>query len=78
MLPFMQPKKIASIIMQKRSAAGPVTSEKPEDEQHPALMEHSRALIAGVHAKDETKVAEALKAAHEHLNSKHESKTEAP
>lgn len=68
MLPFMKPKQIASIILQKRAANGNVVSESEEGQEHPQLMEHARDLIAGVHAKDEQKVAQALEAAHKFMN----------
>lgn len=68
MLPFMKPKNIASIILQKRSSEGKVTAEAEEGQESPKLMEYARDLISGVHAKDETKVAQALEAAHKFMN----------
>ncbi len=71
LLPFLQPKKLASSIIAKRRSDG--TTEQPEhkeDEQHPELMSAAEAMIKAVHAKDSTAVAEAMKAAHEHLSTK--------
>ena len=67
MLPFLQPKRISSIILQKRSEAGKVTSEQPDSQIHPKLLEHAANLITGIANKDQEKVAQALQGVHEHL-----------
>jgi hypothetical protein len=61
MLPFLQPKKLSStIIANRKNAATPIESSKPEGEHSPQLMAAAEALISAVHAKDATKVATAL------------------
>lgn len=69
MLPFLAPKKIASVIMAKTKPEGGVEDERHEDEQDPGLMSAAEDLISAVHAKDAAAVAEALEAAFEILDS---------
>lgn len=63
MLPFLMPKKQASVIMAKR--VGEKTEAVSEDGEHePGLMSAAEDLISAVHSKDAKAVADALKAAH--------------
>lgn len=63
MLPFLAPKKAASIIMARRKASGGVIAEHEEGEPKPELMACAEDLISSVHAKDAKGVSEALEAA---------------
>lgn len=64
MLPFLQPKKQASVIMAKR--VGDKTEPMHEEGEHdPGLMSAAEDLISAVHSKDAKAVAGALKAAWE-------------
>lgn len=64
MLPFLQPKKQAGMIIAKR--VGEKTEDvKVEGEHPPGLMAAAEDLISAVGSKDATKVAGALKAAFE-------------
>jgi hypothetical protein len=64
MLPFLKPKRAASVIMTTRSAAGEkVGADQEQGEQNPELMSIAEKLIGAVHAKDASAVAEALQAA---------------
>lgn len=68
MLPFLQPKKIGSVIIAKRNKDGKQTDMQHESEHAPELMEAAQHMVSGVHAKDATTVAEAMQKAHKHLN----------
>ena len=64
MLPFLQPKKQAGVIIAKR--VGEKTEPLNEEGEHdPGLMAAAEDLISAVHSKDSTAVAGALKAAFE-------------
>jgi hypothetical protein len=64
MLPFLAPKKQASVIIAKR--VGEKTEPvKEEGEHEPGLMAAAEDLISAIHAKDAQGVASALKAAAE-------------
>jgi hypothetical protein len=77
LLPFLQAKKIASVIIAKRNKDGSSDApDVPEDEHHPELMSASEDMIKAVHAKDTDGVAAAFKRAHEHLSSEQQSDNE--
>lgn len=63
MLPFLKPKKAASVITANTNPDGGIDSEGPVDEMDPGLMASAEDLIRAVHAKDATAVAHALQAA---------------
>lgn len=65
MLPFLQPKKMASVIIASRKPSGEITPEHEEGEHEPGLMSAAEDLISAVHAKDASAVASALSAAFE-------------
>lgn len=65
MLPFLQPKKMASVIVSSRKSDGSKGPEKEEGEHDPGFMSASEDLISAIHAKDAKGVADALKAAYE-------------
>jgi hypothetical protein len=65
MLPFLKPKKQASVVVVKHHAEGGLEPLHEEGEMHPALIGAAEALISAVHAKDAHEVAEALQAAFE-------------
>jgi hypothetical protein len=70
MLPFMKPKSVAGLIIQKRSAdTGLSAPESPEPEQDQGLSSAAEDLIRAVHAKDAQGVAAAIRAAFELLDS---------
>lgn len=71
MLPFMQPKKLASSIIAHRLVKGTAAPDEHEGEHAPELMQHAESLISAVHAKDAHSVASAMKAAHEHMSKAH-------
>lgn len=62
MLPFLQPKKMTSVIVETRKPNGNVESRDEED--HP-LMSAAEDLIRAVHGKDAKAVAHALQSAFE-------------
>lgn len=63
MLPFMQPKKMSTLIMAKTKPEGGAEL-MPEDKNMP-LHAVAQDLIDAVHAKDISGVADALKASHD-------------
>ncbi len=65
MLPFLQPKKAAGVIMAKRTPQGTTEPMHEEGEHEPGLMSAAEDLISAVHAKDAKGVADAFKAAFE-------------
>lgn len=62
MLPFMEPKKLAGVVMMKMKGNSPEASHE-EGEPMPELMSAAEDLIAAVHSKSAADVANALKAA---------------
>lgn len=68
MLPFLQPKKMASVMMAKRKKDGSHEIQHEEGGHHPALMSAADDLIRAVHSKDSHGVASAMKAGHEVMN----------
>ncbi len=64
MLPFLQARKSAGVIMAKR--VGDKTEPMHEEGEHePGLMAAAEDLISAVHSKDANAVADAFKAAFE-------------
>ena len=81
MLPFLKPKNVAGLIIQKRSADPSVSpQEGPEDEQDQGLTSAAEDLIRAIHAKDAQSVAAAIRAAFEMLDGdeSHEDPTQSP
>lgn len=62
MLPFLQPKKLASIIIAKHTEKGAEPMHE-EGEPAPHLMSAAEELIRAVHDKDAAAVAKALSTA---------------
>ena len=60
MLPFLKPKKMASVIMAVRAKNGTEKSSKPADEHKPEHVELAQKLISAIHAKDAEAVASVL------------------
>lgn len=63
MLPFLQPKKMSSIIMAKARPGGPVEPIAEEGSEAPELMAAVEDFIGAVHAKDVAGAAAALRSA---------------
>lgn len=76
MLPFLQPKKLASSIIAKRNEDGTSKPDEREGEHTPELMSAAEDMISAVHAKDTNAVAAAMKRAHEHLSPSEQSDNE--
>jgi len=70
MLPFLQPKKMAGLIVQKYKPEGKMEPMGEEGDMDPGLMAAAEDLISAVHAKDAKKVAQALQSAFEIAESK--------
>lgn len=68
MLPFLKPKKLASVIMAKTQKDGSVEPMNEEGEQAPEMMRHAEMLMQAMQAKDAGKVAEAMSNMHNHLS----------
>jgi hypothetical protein len=69
MIPFMEPKKLASVIVAKRKPDGNMEVKGEEGEMMPEVMMIAEDLIRAVHDKDASAVAEALEAAFMHFDS---------
>lgn len=65
MLPFLKPKKMASVIIATRKPNGSVMPEHEEGESEPGLMSAAEDLISAIHSKDASAAASALQAAFE-------------
>lgn len=76
MLPFLKPKKIASVMIAKVSPDGEIKSSHEDGEETPELMGAAEALLSAISLKDAKAVAEALKAAHEICSAGYEEKEE--
>lgn len=76
MLPFLQAKKLSSVIIAKRNKDGTSEPMQEEGEHAPELISASENLISAIHSKDATKVADALKAIQNHVNVKEKSDVE--
>lgn len=62
MLPFLEPKKMAGIVMMKMKGNSPEASHE-EGEHSPELMAAAEDLISAVHSKSASDVASALQCA---------------
>lgn len=69
MLPFLQPKKLASVIIANRKSDGTAKPDEHEGEHNPKLIECAEKLISAVHSKSAEGVADAITKAFEHLES---------
>ena len=69
MLPFLQPKHVASVIIAKRTPDGGQEPISEEGEHAPELMQCAEDLIKAVHAKDAKAVAAAMQGAFDHMES---------
>lgn len=67
-LPFLNSRKIASVIIATRKPDGSVMPKHEEGEQEPGLMSAAEDLISAISMKDAKAVAEALKAAFDMMN----------
>lgn len=65
MLPFLQPKKIATMMVASKKPDGSIEQEGPADEPNHALLAAAEDLISAVHMKDAKAVAEAIESAFE-------------
>ena len=65
MLPFLQPRKQAGVIIAKRTPKETTEVIEEEGEHAPGLMAAAEDLISAVHSKDAKGVADAFKAAFE-------------
>lgn len=65
MLPFLQPKKMAGIIMAKVKPEGGVETTGEEGEMDHGFLAAAEALISAIHSKDAGAVAKALHEAFE-------------
>jgi DNA repair protein RadC len=65
MLPFLQPKKMVSVIIAKHKPSGEIEPMHEEDEMDPALMAAAEDLMKAIAMKDSKALAMALKAAFE-------------
>lgn len=63
MLPFLQPKKMASTLVIRHKPDGSNEPEGEEGEPNHALLSAAEDLISAIHSKDASAVASALKAA---------------
>lgn len=68
MLPFLQPKKAASVIMAKMKPDG-IEPMHEEGEEDPSLMMAAEDILSAISMKDAKALAEALKAANDIMNS---------
>ncbi len=73
MLPFLKPKKLASIIMTKTKSDGSTEPLHEEGEHSPELMKAAEDAIGGFHAKDAKAVVDAFTKMHKLFNNPHES-----
>lgn len=63
MLPFLEPKKLSSVIVANRKPSGAIVPDKEEGDEDSALMSAAEDLISAVHSKSASSVAAALRAA---------------
>lgn len=64
MLPFLKPKKLASVIIAKRTKAdAPTETVREEGEALSGLVSAAEAIISAVNAKDASALASALESA---------------
>lgn len=64
MLPFLQPKKLAGIIMANTKKDGTIDDKGLEDDINHAMMSAAEDLLSGIALKDAGKVAKALESAY--------------
>lgn len=76
MLPFLQPKKLASVIIAKRNEDGTSKPDEHEGEHTPELIKACEDLISAVHSKDATSVASAIKYAVDCIQGNHDASNE--
>lgn len=69
MLPFLKPKKLASIIIAKSKKDGGIEDEREEAECHPDLMKAAEDMIGGFNSKDAAAVVDAMTRMHKFFNS---------
>jgi hypothetical protein len=60
MLPFLQPKKMASVVMSARKADGTEATRSTEGENAPAHVAMAEKLISAIHSKNAQEVASIL------------------
>lgn len=65
MLPFLQPKKITTVIVDRHRPAGTLDSDGQNAPKYDALLAAADELITATHARNARAVAEAFKAAFE-------------
>lgn len=74
MLPFLKPKKLASVIIAKTKPEGGIDQDtQVEGEPNSSLMKAAEDAIGGFHAKDAKAVVDAMTRMHSLLNNPHES-----
>lgn len=64
MLPFLKPKKLASVIIAQTKSDGSPAEHKQEGEHSPELMKAAEDAIGGFHAKDASAVVNAMTRMH--------------
>lgn len=69
-LPFLNPKKIASVIIAHQIPTGEIEDDGEEGETPSELMSASEALLSAIATKDATATSQALKSAFEFLKEK--------
>lgn len=67
-LPFLNPKKIVSVVTAKTKPEGGIEDTGREDEMDPGILSAAEDLIRAIHAKDSHAVVEALEAAFQMLD----------
>ncbi len=72
-LPFLKPRKIASVIIAQSKQDGGLEPKREEGEHSPELMQAASDAIGGFHAKDAKAVVDAMTKMHALLNNPHES-----
>lgn len=78
MLPFLKPKSVAGVIISHRLPDGGDQEEGTEGNENNGLDAAAADLIRAVHAKDEKGVCDALRAAHQILDSEEPEQDESP
>lgn len=69
MLPFLQPKRVAGVIVERRKPDGGPEMQGAEGDENQGLMSCAEELIRAVHSKDPHAVSAALRSAFEILDS---------
>lgn len=73
MLPFLKPKKLASVIIAKTKSEGGIEPVREEGEHSPETMQAAEDMIGGFHSKDAKAVVDAMTRMHKLFNNPHES-----